>query len=154
MNNVTLIGRLTRDPELRFVAGSGTAVTKFTIAVDRKLSKEKKREMEQMNKPTADFIRIVVWGKTAELCANYLSKGSRVAVNGSIETGSYQGKDGKTVYTTDVRADSYGGIEFLETNNSGSFGGQNKQSGQDEFGMSASDFEDDFKELEDDNIPF
>jgi single-strand DNA-binding protein len=154
MNNVTLIGRLTRDPELRFVAGSGTAVTKFTLAVDRKLSKEKKREMEQMNKPTADFIRVVVWGKSAEISANYLSKGSLVAVNGSIETGSYQGKDGKTVYTTDIRANAYGGVEILEWNSSNSSNEPKKQSKKDEFGMSASEFEDDFKELEDDNIPF
>ncbi len=154
MNNVTLIGRLTRDPELRFVAGSGTAVTKFTLAVDRKLSKEKKREMEQMNKPTADFIRVVVWGKSAEISANYLSKGSLVAVNGSIETGSYQGKDGKTVYTTDIRANAYGGVEILEWNSNSSSKEPKKQSTKDEFGMSASEFEDDFKELEDDNIPF
>ena len=154
MNNVTLIGRLTRDPELRFVAGSGTAVTNFTLAVDKKLSKEKKREMEQMNKPTADFIRVVVWGKTAEICANYLSKGSLTAVNGSIETGSYQDKDGKTVYTTNVRADEYGGIEILEWNSNGSPGETRKGNTKSEFGMSASDFEDDFKELEDDNIPF
>jgi single-strand DNA-binding protein len=154
MNNVTLIGRLTRDPELRFVAGSGTAVTKFTLAVDRKLSKEKKREMEQMNKPTADFIRVVVWGKSAEISANYLSKGSLVAVNGSIETGSYQAKDGKTVYTTDIRANAYGGVEILEWNSSNSSNEPKKQSTKDEFGMSASEFEDDFKELEDDNIPF
>ena len=128
MNNVTLIGRLTRDPELRFVAGSGTAVTKFTLAVDRKLSKEKKREMEQMNKPTADFIRVVVWGKSAEISANYLSKGSLVAVNGSIETGSYQGKDGKTVYTTDIRANAYGGVEILEWNSNSSSKEPKKQS--------------------------
>lgn len=154
MNNVTLIGRLTRDPELRFVAGSGTAVTKFTLAVDRKLSKDKKRELEQMGKPTADFIRVVVWGKGAETSANYLSKGSLTAVRGSLETGSYQDKDGKTVYTTEVRADAYGGVEILEWKDNGSSGGNRKQNSKDEFGMSAGDFEEDFKELEDDNIPF
>ena len=154
MNNVTLIGRLTRDPELRFVAGSGAAVTKFTLAVDRKLSKEKKREMEQMNKPTADFIRVVVWGKSAEISANYLSKGSLVAIKGSIETGTYKDKDGKTVCTTDVRADAYGGVDILEWNSNKSSNESKKQGTKDEFGMSASEFEDDFKELEDDNIPF
>lgn len=153
MNNVTLIGRLTRDPELRFVAGSGTAVTKFTLAVDRKLSKEKKREFEQMGKPTADFIRIVVWGKSAETAANYLSKGSLVGVRGSIETGSYQDKEGRTVYTTEVRADSYGGLEILEWGNGGSKTDRSQNSKND-FGMSAESFEDDFKEFVDDGIPF
>jgi len=142
MNNVTLIGRLTRDPELRFVAGSGTAVTKFTLAVDRKLSKEKKREMEQQNKPTCDFIRCVAWSKTAEIVSEYTNKGTLIAVNGAIETGNYQGKDGKTVYTTDIRVSNYGGVEILEWK-------------QNDTGMKAKEFEDDFKEMElDEQIPF
>ena len=72
MNNVVLIGRLTRDPELRYIPNSGTAVSTFTLAVDKNLSRDKKQEMEAKNQPTADFIRIVVWGKQAENCANYL----------------------------------------------------------------------------------
>ena len=111
MNNVALIGRLTRDPELRYIPGSGTAVTKFSLAVDKNLSKEKKQEMESKNQHTADFINIVVWGKTAESCANYLVKGRLVAVQGRIQSGSYDDKDGKKVYTTDVVAQN---VEFLE----------------------------------------
>ncbi|MGB4351738.1 MAG: single-stranded DNA-binding protein [Tissierellaceae bacterium] len=111
MNNVVLIGRLTRDPELRYIPNSGTAVSTFTLAVDKNLSREKRAEMESRNQPTADFIRIVVWGKTAENCANYLEKGRLVAVQGRIQTGSYDDKDGKRVFTTDVVANN---VEFLE----------------------------------------
>lgn len=111
MNNVVLIGRLCADPELRYIPGSGAAVTTFTLAVDKGLSRDKKQEMESQNKPTADFIRIVVWGKSAEHCANYLVKGRLVAVNGRIQTGSYDDKDGKRVYTFDVVANN---VEFLE----------------------------------------
>lgn len=111
MNNVVLIGRLCADPELRYIPGSGTAVTKFTLAVDKGLSKDKKQEMESKNEPTADFIRIVVWGKSAENCANYLAKGRLVGVQGRIQTGSYDDKGGKRIYTFDVVANN---VEFLE----------------------------------------
>lgn len=110
MNNVVLIGRLTKDPELRYIPGSGTATCNFTLAVDKGLSKEKKQEMESKYQPTADFIRIVAWNKTAENCANYLVKGRLVAVQGKIQTGSYE-KDGVKTYTTDVVASN---VEFLE----------------------------------------
>lgn len=111
INNTVLIGRLTKDPELKYIQGSGNAVATFTLAVDKGLSKDKKAEMESNNQPTADFIRIVVWGKQAENCANYLSKGRLIAVNGRIQTGSYEDKDGKRVYTFDVVANN---VEFLE----------------------------------------
>lgn len=110
INNTVLIGRLTREPELRFIPGSGTAVTKFNVAVNRDLSKEKKAEAEAKGLPTADFINIVVWGKMAENCANYLSKGKLVGIQGRIQSGSYD-KDGTRVYTTDVVANN---VEFLE----------------------------------------
>ncbi len=70
MNICILIGRLTRDPEIRYLQ-SGTAVAQFTLAVDKQLSRDKKQEFEAQGKPTADFIRIVAWGKLAENCANY-----------------------------------------------------------------------------------
>lgn len=110
MNNVTLIGRLTADPELRYIPGDGTAVAKFTLAVDRELSREKKQELEQQGKPTADFIRIITWRGQAESCANYLSKGQQAAVEGRITTGSYTNNDGRKVYTTEVLANR---VEFL-----------------------------------------
>lgn len=111
MNNVSLVGRLTRDPELRYLPGEGRAVANFTLAVDKGLSKEKKAEFEAANKPTADFIRITVWGKAAENCANYLVKGRLASVEGRIETGSYDAEDGTKRYTTDINARS---VQFLE----------------------------------------
>lgn len=111
MNNVNLIGRLTKDPELKYIPGSGTAVANFTIAVDRGLSRDKKQEMEQQGKPTADFIRTIVWGKQAENCANYLEKGRLVAVTGSIRTSSSTDESGNRKYFTDVNAFK---VEFLE----------------------------------------
>jgi single-strand DNA-binding protein len=97
MNNVVLIGRLTKDPETRYLGE--TAVTTFTLAVDRQ-QKERK----------ADFIRIVAFGKTAELCERFLVKGRLVGIQGRIQTGSYK-KEGVTHYTTDVCAER---VEFLD----------------------------------------
>lgn len=109
MNQVVLIGRLTKDPEIRY-AQNGNAQCIFTLAVDRGLSREKKEEMTANGKPTADFIRIIVWGKSAENCSKYLSKGSKCAVSGRIVTGSYEAQDGTRRYTTDVNANF---VEFL-----------------------------------------
>jgi single-strand DNA-binding protein len=147
MNQVVLIGRLVRDPELRFIAGSGRAVANFTMAVDKGMSKDKKAELSAQGKPTADFIRIVAWGKTAELCANYLNKGSQVAVNGSINTGQYKTPNGETRYTTDVVANS---VEFIGSRN------ENRPAGgqSDDFSMGGMDTSD-FQAIEDDDdIPF
>lgn len=103
MNKVILIGRLTKDPETRYTSGSQMAVCTFTLAVDRptKQGEEKK----------ADFPRITVFGRQAENCERYLSKGKKVAVQGRIQTGSYQNSQGQKVHTTDVIAER---IEFLE----------------------------------------
>ena len=103
MNKVFLTGRLTKDPETRYISGSQIAVCTFTLAVDRptKQGEEKK----------ADFPRITVFGRQAENCERYLSKGKKVAVQGRLQTGSYQNSQGQKVYTTDVIAER---IEFLE----------------------------------------
>lgn len=101
MNSVILIGRLTKDPEVRYTA-SQMAVASFTLAIDRPTGKDGEKH--------ADFPRITVFGKQAENCERYLSKGRMVAVQGRIQTGSYKDKDGKTVYTTDVVADR---VRFL-----------------------------------------
>ncbi|WP_430884471.1 single-stranded DNA-binding protein [Fusibacter sp. JL216-2] len=147
MNQVVLIGRLVRDPELRFIAGSGRAVTNFTLAVDKGMSRDKKAELQAQGKPTADFIRIVAWGKTAELCANYLSKGSQVAVNGSINTGQYKTQSGETRYTTDVVANN---VEFIGSRNDN----RQPEQGSDDFSMGGMDTSD-FQAIEDDDdIPF
>ena len=114
MNSVSLIGRLTRDPDVRYSAGSQTAVAKFTLAVDRH------RNVNE-GEPTADFIRITCFGKTAELVEKYVRKGYMVGVLGRIQTGSYD-KDGQRIYTTDVIADR---VEFLDRGNSSSEGSGN-----------------------------
>lgn len=112
MNNVVLIGRLTRDPEVRYISESQMAVATFTLAIDRPVRSGQEKK--------TDFPRITVFGRQAENCERFLSKGRQVAVQGRIQTGSYTNKDGQTVYTTDVVANR---VEFLGSgNNSG--GGQ------------------------------
>ena len=130
MNNVVLIGRLTRDPELRYTAESGNAMCSFTIAVDRGLSRDKKQEMEAKGQPTADFIRIVAWGKTAELCGNYLQKGLQTAVQGRIQTGSYTNQQGQRVYTTDVVAERVNFIEWPDSSKNMGYQNQNQNNSQ------------------------
>lgn len=115
MNKVILIGRLTKDPDLKFIPGSGTATCNFTLAVDRRFKKEGQQE--------ADFIPIVVWGKQAENTANYMSKGGLLAISGRIQTRNYDAKDGTKRYVTEVVADE---VQFLEWN------GNNKPSNGEE----------------------
>lgn len=110
INSVVLIGRLSREPELKFIPSTGMAVAKFTLAVDREMSRDKKQEAASQGKQTADFIGITVFGKQAENCANYLTKGSQCAVHGRVSTGSYTTQTGEKRYTTDVIADR---VEFL-----------------------------------------
>lgn len=163
MNSVNIIGRLVRDPELRYTQ-SQQAVCTFTLAVDKGLSRDKREEMESAGKPTADFPRIMVWGKQGENVSRYLSKGSQCAVIGRIQTGSYQDREsGKTIYTTDIIADR---VEFLNSqnnaqNNAGTTKGQNKSNytsggSNSNTGQNNDDFfEDDFEEVQDDGrIPF
>lgn len=103
MNSVVLIGRLTRDPEVRYTAGTQMAVCTFTVAIDRPVRAGAEKQ--------TDFPRVTVFGKQAENCERFLAKGRLVGVQGRIQTGSYTNKDGQTVYTTDVVADR---VEFLE----------------------------------------
>lgn len=110
MNLVVLIGRLTRDPELKYLANTGTPVATFSLAVDKQLSKEKKQELAEKGEPTADFINIVVWGKQAENCANYLAKGRLVAIQGRIQSRSWETENGRR-YATEVVANQ---VQFLE----------------------------------------
>lgn len=110
INNVTLVGRLTKDPDIKYT-GSGIAYSRFTLAVNRpfKSGDEKK----------ADFISCIAWKKQAENLANFMRKGGLVGVTGRIQTDSYTDNDGKRIYTTDVVADA---IQFLESKNSGANG--------------------------------
>lgn len=138
MNQVSLIGRLTRDPEVRYGAASQTAVARFSIAIDRGKDRDG-------NDRGTDFPNIVCFGKTAELVERYLGKGRLVGITGRIQTGSYE-KDGKKVYTTEVLADR---VEFLDRGDKGeNVGG----------GFSAASAPNDvptgFSQLTDDDIPF
>jgi single-strand DNA-binding protein len=106
MNKVILLGNLTRDPELSYTPGKGTPVCKLSIAVRR-------------DKENSDFINCVAWNKNAELIASSLVKGSKIAVVGSIKTGSYEAKDGTKRYTTEVWIESF---EFVESKKQGEAG--------------------------------
>ena len=128
MNSVVLIGRLTRDPEVRYTSQSQMAVCSFTVAVDRPGRQGEERK--------ADFPRITVFGKQAENCEKFLKKGRLVAVQGRIQTGSYTNKDGVTVYTTDVIADR---VEFLEWGDR-----ENRRDGFDSGYQAQPDAKDDF----------
>ena len=153
MNKVILIGRLVRDPELRYTQAN-QAVCKFTLAVDKKLSREKREEAEAAGRPTADFPRIIVWGKQAENASRYLFKGSQCAIEGRIQTGSYQDSEtGKTVYTTDIVGDN---VEFLsKSTQEVRKGNRQGNTYQDNSGGSDEFFDDDFTEVQDDGrIPF
>lgn len=110
MNVVILYGRLTREPELRY-SQSGVANVFFTVAVDRGMSREKRQQAEANNQPTADFIAVKAFGRTAELVGNYFHKGNRIALEGRIQTGSYE-KNGERIYTTDIIANR---IHFIES---------------------------------------
>ena len=106
MNSVIEIGRVATDINLQYTPQTQTAVAKFTLAVDR----PKKDGQDQ----GADFIRITVWGRQAETTNQYCSKGSKIAVQGRITTGSYKDRNGNTVYTTEVTAER---VEFLDSRN-------------------------------------
>ena len=109
MNKVFLVGRLTRDPDLRYGA-SNNAVMRTSIAVDRQFT-------NQNGEREADFINIVAFGNRAETMKKYLTKGSQIAVSGRIQTGSYDGADGKRVYTTDVVIDEFQFLDSRGANN-------------------------------------
>jgi single-strand DNA-binding protein len=155
LNRVILIGRLTRDPELRYTP-SGVAVTQFTLAVDRPFT-------NQQNQREADFIPIVTWRQLAETCANYLRKGRLTAVEGRIQVRSYDNNEGRRVYVTEVVADN---VRFLESPNSAAnrdeFGGSSAGggSGGNRYGGTRDDNQDPFSDdgkpidISDDDLPF
>ena len=119
MNKVVLMGRLTKDPELRFTAVSGTAVSRFTVAVDRKKKDD-----------GADFINCVAFGKTAETISQYLVKGRQILIEGNIRTGSYENDEGKKIYTTNVNVERF---EFIGNK------GDSTSSSDDSFGAGIPD---------------
>ncbi len=114
MNKVILMGRLTRDPEVRYSQGdSSMAIARYTLAVDRRFNRSG-------DDATADFIGCVAFGKAGEFAEKYFRKGTKVAISGRIQTGSYTNKDGVKVYTTDVVVEDQ---EFAESKNAGGDGG-------------------------------
>ncbi|MDO4546222.1 MAG: single-stranded DNA-binding protein [Bacillota bacterium] len=155
MNSVVLIGRLTRDPEIRYVSENQMAIATFTVAIDRPVRSGQEKK--------TDFPRVTVFGRQAENCERFLAKGRLVGVQGRIQTGSYTNKDGATVYTTDVVADR---VEFLEWGDRNErAGGQPRpaapsQSGGAGQGAGASqenrdmDVPEGFQAIQDDDIPF
>lgn len=133
MNKVVLIGRMTKDPDLNFAAGTGTAVCRFSLAVTRPFKKDE-----------TDFINCIAFGKTGETIAQYLTKGRQVAIAGRIQTGSYDAKDGTKRYTTDVVVESF---EFIGNSN----GSSNNQGGP----SNNMGFEEDMQQVDyDDGCPF
>jgi single-strand DNA-binding protein len=164
LNRVILIGRLTKDPELRYTP-AGVAVTQFTLAVDRQFSGSKEER-------EADFIPIVTWRQLAETCANYLRKGRLAAVEGRIQVRNYENNEGRRVYVTEIIADN---VRFLESANregggqgreegsggnpgasGGGYGGGNRSSGSRNSGNSNDPFADDGRpiDISDDDLPF
>ena len=150
MNSVVLIGRLTRDPEVRYTAGTQMAVCTFTVAIDRPVRAGGEKQ--------TDFPRVTVFGKQAENCERFLAKGRLVGVQGRLQTGSYTNKDGATVYTTDVVADR---VEFLEWGDRPQGGqGQSYSQGQAQSHMQPQSQSSDFDEAPagfaaiDEDIPF
>jgi single-strand DNA-binding protein len=132
LNRVVLVGRLTRDPELKYIP-SGTPVANFTVAVNRPFK-------NQQGEREADFVPIVVWRKAAENCANYLSKGSLVAIDGRLQVRSYE-QDGQRRYITEVVADS---VQFLDRKSD-----QQSRVGNSGFNQYGTDVN-----IDDDDIPF
>ena len=134
MNQVQLVGRLVRDPDIRY-ANSGTTTARFTVAVDRRYKKE--------GEDSADFISCVAFGKTAELIEKYFFKGTKIGITGRIQTGSYTNKDGQKIYTTDVVLES---AEFVESKASNERANTPPQTTDSDF-MSIPD-------ISDDELPF
>ena len=139
MNKVILIGRLTKDPEIRNTQ-SGTAVARYSLAVPRQFKSANGQQ-------ETDFINCICFGKTAEFATKYLQKGTKIAIEGRLQTGSYQKKDGSRAYTTDVVVDQ---VEFCEKRNS-----QTIQTAPDQSAQPS--FTDDFMAIPDeigDDLPF
>ncbi len=157
MNKVILMGRLTRDPDVRYTQGDNAmCVARYTIAVDRRVSRT---AANNSGEPTADFISCVAFGRQGEFAEKYLHKGIKIAVEGRIQTGSYTNKDGQKVYTTDIVIENH---EFCESKNAASDGGNfsgysgGGQAASGVAGTSGGSAEDEFLNIPDtvDDLPF
>ena len=137
MVSIFCVGRLTKEPELKYIPSTGTAVTRFSIAVDRPFAK-KDAEV------TADFFNIVVWGKIAETCANYLKKGRLVALRGRLQNNNYTDKDGVKRYAVEIIAEE---VKFID------WGDRKVGNSNDEFMPDGID-EEGYRTINDDSVPF
>lgn len=143
MNKVILMGRLTRDPEVRYTANNNTLVASFSLAVNRRFSKQGEERQ-------ADFINIVAWDRTGEFCSKYFKKGMQVGIIGRIQTRTYDDKDGKRVYVTEVIAEE---AYFADSKR------ENEAMGGNQFGgvdapFNANSTSSDFTPVTDDDLPF
>ena len=131
MNNVSLVGRLVRDPEVRYGQNESVSVAKFSLAVERRFKRD--------GDPTVDFLNCTVFGKSAEFTEKYFRKGMRVAITGRIQTGSYKNKDGQTVFTTEIIVESQEIAQSKSENNESS-AHSNVEAGKSPYGSSGDDF--------------
>lgn len=143
MNKVILVGRMTKDPDVRYAGAKNTAMARFTLAVDRKIKQE--------GQPTADFINCVAFNKTAEFLEKYGRKGVKFIVEGRIQTGSYKNKDGQTIYTTDVLVES---VEFAESKATSEANTGFKAKPQQTTANTTGDFLPVDESVEDEDLPF
>ena len=144
MNNVSLVGRLVRDPEVRYGQNESVSVAKFSLAVERRFKRD--------GDPTVDFINCTVFGKSAEFTKKYFRKGMRVAITGRIQTGSYKNKDGQTVFTTEIIVESQEIAQSKSESNESSTA-SNAEAGKSPYGSSGDDFMS-IPEGAEDELPF
>lgn len=144
MNNVSLVGRLVRDPEVRYGQNESVSVAKFSLAVERRFKRD--------GEPTVDFINCTVFGKSAEFTEKYFRKGMRVAITGRIQTGSYKNKDGQTVFTTEIIVESQEIAQSKSESNESSTA-NNAEAGKSPYGSSGDDFMS-IPEGAEDELPF
>lgn len=144
MNNVSLVGRLVRDPEVRYGQNESVSVAKFSLAVERRFKRD--------GEPTVDFFNCTVFGKSAEFTEKYFRKGMRVAITGRIQTGSYKNKDGQTVFTTEIIVESQEIAQSKSESNESSTA-SNAEAGKSPYGSSGDDFMS-IPEGAEDELPF
>ena len=146
MNKVILMGRLTRDPEVKYSQGdNATAIARFTLAVERRIKRD--------NEASADFINCVSFGRSAEFAEKYFRKGTKIVICGRIQTGSYTNKDGQKVYTTDIVIEEQDFAESKATSQQNNSGSVQKNSNNRQSQKPQPD-PDEFMSVDDDDLPF
>ncbi len=144
MNKVVLMGRLTRDPEVRYTSTNNTLVASFSLAVNRRFAKQGEERQ-------ADFINITAWDKTGEFCSKYFKKGQQVGIIGRIQTRNYDDKDGKKVYVTEVVAEEAYFADSKREGEANPFGGNNTMA---DAPFNSNSAPSEFNQVTDDDLPF